>query len=110
MNSELMYIFAFVIDFSLMSRSIAFFLSLIVLSTSIYTSSYWKKMGINLDEPLLTEQTPSATYLETSCNDVDLATDTNYNYSGIVMSGYLNVKKGGSGLGFLFYGKQNARR
>lgn len=32
-----------------------------------------------------------------------------YNYTGIVRSGYLSVGKGGSALAFLFYGRQDVK-
>lgn len=41
--------------------------------------------------------------LTTQCNKVDLSAE--YNYSGIVRSGYLSVGFGSSALAFLFYGR-----
>jgi carboxypeptidase C (cathepsin A) len=45
----------------------------------------------------------------TSCSDVDLSLAP-YSHNGVVMSGYLNVNKGGSALGFIFYGREGATR
>jgi carboxypeptidase C (cathepsin A) len=41
--------------------------------------------------------------ITTQCNKVDLSGE--YNYSGIVRSGYLSVGYGSSALAFLFYGR-----
>ena len=43
----------------------------------------------------------------TQCNKVDLSAE--YNYSGIVRSGYLSVGFGGSALSFIFYGKSDVK-
>lgn len=43
--------------------------------------------------------------ITTQCNKVDLSNE--YNYSGIVRSGYLSVGVGSSALSFLFYGKMD---
>ena len=45
--------------------------------------------------------------LTTQCNQVDLSAE--YNYTGIVRSGYLSVGYGGSALAFLFYGKSDVK-
>lgn len=43
----------------------------------------------------------------TQCNKVDLSAE--YNYSGIVRSGYLSIGYGGSALNFMFYGKSDIK-
>lgn len=43
----------------------------------------------------------------TQCTKVDLQGE--YNYSGIVRSGYLSVGYGGSALSFIFYGKSDVK-
>ncbi len=45
--------------------------------------------------------------ITTQCTKVDLSGE--YNYSGIVRSGYLSVGYGGSALAFLFYGKSDIK-
>lgn len=45
--------------------------------------------------------------ITTQCNKVDLSSE--YNYSGIVRSGYLSVGSGSSALAFLFYGKWDVK-
>ncbi|XP_031472651.1 serine carboxypeptidase-like 48 [Nymphaea colorata] len=76
---------------------------------SLYTSSFWEKKGINVRDQLLDDENTQAVYLQTSCTDVDLSVPP-YSHNGVVMSGYLNVNKAGSGLGFIFYGKEGASK
>ena len=45
--------------------------------------------------------------ITTQCNQVDLSAE--YNYSGIVRSGYLSVGYGSSALAFLFYGRSDVK-
>jgi carboxypeptidase C (cathepsin A) len=82
-------------------------LALTIAVNSLYTSSYWKNLGIDVTDGVFEEPTDSASiFLQTSCSDVDLSVPP-YNHNGIVMSGYLSVSKAGSALAFLFYGKEN---
>lgn len=98
----------FIISSYTMKLTFVAFLSLIALSSAIYTSSYWTKRGfkVNSSEPLSNPYlgVNAEPQLRTVCNDVDLNIPP-YNYSSVVMSGYLSVNKSNSGLGFIFYGK-----
>jgi hypothetical protein len=90
-----------------MKHIIVGFLCLSFLASSLYTSSFWAKRGVNVrDDILQTPKTDPTTFIATSCSDVDLSVPP-YGHQGVVMSGYLNVNKGGSALGFIFYGKIN---
>lgn len=92
----------------LMTKLILGLFALVVISNSLYTSSYWTNKGINVEDGIFPEESnPKEIYLSTSCNDVDLSIPP-YNHSGVVMSGYLNVNKAGSGLAFIFYGREGA--
>lgn len=93
-----------------MAKQFLALLALLIITQSLYTSSYWKKRGINVTDGVLPEEkNDKEIYLSTQCNDVDLSIPP-YNHSGVVMSGYLNVNKAGSGLAFIFYGKEGANR
>ena len=92
-----------------MSKVIMVTVLLLAVAHSLYTSSHWAKKGIDVRDQLLDESSTPNIYLQTSCTDVDLNVAP-YNYSGVVMSGYLNVNKAGSALGFIFYGKEGAIR
>lgn len=76
----------------------------IAASATLFTSSHWTKKGYNIRDGIPDESRTNAIFVETSCKDVNL-TVAPYNYNGLAWSGYLNVKKGGSALGFIFYGK-----
>lgn len=85
-------------------KKIILLLTALVLSTSLYTSSYFTKKGINVRDGILDdEDTPTIT-INTQCNDVNLS-GAPYHYNGTVMSGYLKVNKGNSALAFIFYGR-----
>ena len=78
--------------------------ALVLLSHSLYTSSYWTKKGIDVRDGILQdEQTPSIN-IDTVCNEVNLSGEP-YKHNGTVMSGYLKVGKGNSALAFIFYGR-----
>ena len=84
------------------------FATLVLTASSLYTSSYWAKKGIDTTDGILDHSAPSIT-INTVCNEVNL-TDEPYNHNGTVMSGYLKVGKGNSALGFIFYGRENTAR
>ena len=79
-------------------------LGLLLVANSLYTSSYFAKKGFNVKDNIVdTSDIPFLT-MSTQCNEVNLNVDP-YHYNGTVMSGYLNVGKGNSVLGFIFYGR-----
>ena len=79
-------------------------LTILVLSASLYTSSFFTKKGMDVkDGNIDNSDIPSIT-INTQCNDVNLSGDP-YHHNGTVMSGYLKVNKGNSALGFIFYGR-----
>lgn len=82
---------------------------LLAVAHSLYTSSHWAKKGIDVRDQLLDESSTPNIFIQTSCADVDLNVEP-YNYTGVVRSGYLNVNKAGSALGFIFYGKEGAQK
>lgn len=82
--------------------------TLVLTASSLYTSSYWAKKGINTTDGILDNSAPSIS-IDTVCNEVNL-TDEPYKHNGTVMSGYLKVGKGNSALGFIFYGRENTAR
>lgn len=82
---------------------------LITFSSALYTPSYWKKLGKDVTDDILEEQSTDSVTIDTVCNEVSL-NKTPYNYNGTVMSGYLKVGKGNSALGFIFYGRENTSR
>lgn len=92
----------------MVSKSIALLL-LVVAAQGLYTSSYWAKRGVDVRDQVLEESEGNAVFLQTSCTDVDLSVPP-YSHNGVVMSGYLNVNKAGSALGFIFYGREGATR
>lgn len=93
-----------------MGKHLLALLALLILANSLYTSSYFAKKGIDVtDGHPAEEKNLKDVYLSTVCNDVDLSVPP-YNHSGVVMSGYLNVNKAGSGLAFIFYGKIGVSR
>jgi len=89
------------------------FLALMILSMN---ALYTKKMMENKYKTCLTNGTCSEENIKvmneeslkinitTQCNSVNLS---QYNYTGIVRSGYLSVGKGNSVLAFIFYGRKN---
>jgi len=81
-------------------------LALTMTVNCLYTSSYWDKLGFDVRDGVFEEQSTAPIFVQTSCSDVDLSVPP-YNHTGIVMSGYLSVNKAGSGLAFLFYGREN---
>jgi len=48
-------------------------------------------------------------HLQTVCNELNLQSAP-FNHSGVAYSGYLSVNKAGSGLAFIFYGKEGAAK
>lgn len=85
-------------------------LCMLGLVCSLYTSSYWKKKGIDVRDGILTEDNNyKDVKLSTVCNELNLQSPP-FNHSGVVYSGYLSVNKGGSGLAFMFYGKEGATK
>jgi hypothetical protein len=88
-----------------MKQNIILLLGLVLVANSLYTSSFWTKQGINVKDQVFTEANPNLSFnVPSSCSDVNLTTPE-YLYNGTVMSGYLSVNKGGSALGFIFYGR-----
>lgn len=71
---------------------------------SLYTPSYWAKLGKDVTDGILEEKSKVSIAIDTVCNEVNLS-GRPYNYNGTVMSGYLKVGKGNSALGFIFYGR-----
>ncbi len=84
-------------------------LLLLAAAQTLYTSSYWSRQGVDVRDQRLEEDGNLGLFLQTSCNDVDLSVPP-YSHSGVVMSGYLNVNKAGSALGFIFYGREGVTR
>jgi vitellogenic carboxypeptidase-like protein len=82
---------------------------LLMISTCLYTSDYFTKKGVNVRDGILDDAGTPNLNIGTQCNEVDLSSDP-YNHNGTVMSGYLNVNKGGSALAFIFYGRENTPR
>lgn len=82
--------------------------TLVLTATSLYTSSFWTKQGINVKDGILDNSDPSIN-INTICNEVNLTREP-YKYNGTVMTGYLKVGKGNSALGFIFYGRENTAR
>jgi hypothetical protein len=86
-------------------KNIIIFVVCIVLTTSLYTSSFWEKQGFNVKDGQFENVYKDSLKVSTQCNEVPLNTTAGYNYNGTVMSGYLSVGKGNSVLGFIFYGR-----
>lgn len=84
-------------------------LLVVTLASSMYTSSFWTKKGINVEDGIFEEPYDHQISVSTVCNDVDLSGPP-YSHSGVVMSGYLSVNKGNSALAFIFYGKEGASK
>jgi vitellogenic carboxypeptidase-like protein len=88
-------------------KVLCMFLALLVATSCVYTSSYYRKRGRLIDGKLHYDF-KNITDIATQCNIVNL-NQTPYNYDGIVRSGYLNIhNKGSSALAFIFYGKEKA--
>jgi len=80
---------------------------LLVATSCLYTSSYFRKRGRLIDGKMHSDFL-NVTEVATPCNNVNLNIAP-YNYDGIVRSGYLNIhNKGSSALAFIFYGKEKA--
>ena len=92
-------------SFLMIKNSLFVLLVLTVVNSSLYTSSHWTKKGFNLKDGIFDESRTKSLFIGTSCKAVNLTVPP-YNHNGLVWSGYLNVKKGGSALGFIFYGKE----
>ena len=90
-------------------RKIILLLSIILVVSSLYTSSYWSKKGFDVKDWKWEEKSTKSITIDTVCNDVNL-TGKPFNYNGTVMSGYLKVNKGNSALGFIFYGREHTTR
>jgi hypothetical protein len=86
-------------------KALTLLLCLLVFTNSLYTSSYWSKKGINVEDGIIDVSEIPSISIDTVCNNVDLRTGV-LRYEGIVKSGYLRVGKGNSALGFIFYGKE----
>lgn len=78
-------------------------------SATLYTPSYWKKLGKDVTDGILEESSSDSIAIDTVCNEINLNRNP-YNYNGTVMSGYLRVGKGNSALGFIFYGREHTSR
>ncbi len=82
------------------------FLLLVVLLGALFTSpDEWLEKGFDIRDGVLKDFSDYNLQLDTKCNEVNLS-KAPYNYNGTVLSGYLKVNKGGSALGFIFYGKE----
>ena len=89
-----------------MSKTLLLLITTFIVTHSLYTSSFFEKKGINVKDGIFApERNDNDIKVETVCNAVDLGVPP-YNHTGVVYSGYLNVNKGGSGLAFIFYGKE----
>ena len=94
----------------LMMKLTLIVLTIFVTTHALYTSSFFEKKGINVKDGKLQQGKHNQDIkVETVCNAVDLSTPP-FNHSGVVHSGYLSVNKGGSGLAFIFYGKEGASK
>ena len=79
-------------------------------SATLFTSSHFTKQGYDIRDGVPDEsQTDDSLFIETSCKEVKLNVAP-YNHEGLVWSGYVNVKKAGSALGFIFYGREGVTR
>ena len=91
-----------------MTKIVLALLCLVTLTCSLYTSSYWKKKGFDVSDGIFTqEKNYNDVHLQTVCNELNLSSPP-FNHSGVVYSGYLSVNKAGSGLAFMFYGREGA--
>ena len=88
-----------------MIKTIAILLAMIIATQNIYTSSHWDKIGIDVRDGQFQEKDDYKLTVITSCSQVDLSIPP-FNHTDVVYSGYLNVKKGGSAIAFIFYGKE----
>ena len=93
-----------------MTKTLLALLCLVTLTCSLYTSSYWKKRGFDVSDGVFTEEkNVHDVHLSTVCNELNLSRPP-FNHTSVVYSGYLSVNKAGSGLAFIFYGKEGARK